>query len=55
MTMRRRRKEREDQTGYLMERELRGKHAISMEPVALVARIKVILLNWESGPRTPLE
>lgn len=42
-TMRRRQwpKEREHQSGDLMEQELRGKHAISMETVTLVARIKV--------------
>lgn len=55
MTMRGRRpKEREDQSGDLMEQELRGKYAISMETVALVAGIKVIFLNWESGLQTPL-
>lgn len=53
--MRRRRpKEWEDQSGDLMEQELRGKYAISMETVALVARIKVIFLNGESGLQTPL-
>lgn len=35
-------KGREDESGDQMEQELRGKYAISMETVALIADIKVI-------------
>lgn len=42
---------REGQSGGLVEPELRGKYALSMERGALIADIKVIVSSFFSGVR----